>query len=237
MNAWQLIDSGKLPAQKIMEKDAELLQSMQAYPRPVLHFYDWLGKSLTYGYFTKPEELLDLQAAEEFELKMARRPTGGGVIFHLTDLAFSILIPASHPHFSLNSLENYAYINSIISKAIERYTLGTISPHLWKKDDKLDGCAHFCMAKPTQYDLVVDGRKVGGAAQRKTKWGYLHQGSISLALPPWVLLRKVIRDKDVFEYMQKNTFALLGEQTGIEDLLKAREEIREVMQAMWMSYF
>jgi lipoate-protein ligase A len=35
-----------------------------------------------------------------------------------------------------------------------------------------------CFANPVRADVLVDGRKVAGAAQRRTRAGLLHQGSI-----------------------------------------------------------
>ncbi|MFZ3375780.1 MAG: hypothetical protein WA183_09525, partial [Chthoniobacterales bacterium] len=35
-----------------------------------------------------------------------------------------------------------------------------------------------CFATPVRADVLVDGRKVAGAAQRRTQAGLLHQGSI-----------------------------------------------------------
>ena len=61
---------------------------------------------------------LDLKALEASGLHLARRPTGGGIIFHLTDFAFSVLIPANHPSFSQNTLENYALVNRPVAFAI-----------------------------------------------------------------------------------------------------------------------
>ncbi len=39
---------------------------------------------------------------------------------------------------------------------------------------------NVCFAGPVQYDIVVAGAKVAGAAQRRLKRGLLHQGSILL---------------------------------------------------------
>jgi lipoate-protein ligase A len=40
---------------------------------------------------------------------------------------------------------------------------------------------HLCFANPVRADLMIDGRKIAGAAQRRTRAGLLHQGSIQLA--------------------------------------------------------
>ncbi len=48
------------------------------------------------------------------------------------------------------------------------------------------------MAHPTKFDIMLDGRKVGGAAQRRTKHGLLHQGSICLTNVPEDCLAEVL---------------------------------------------
>ena len=52
------------------------------------------------------------------------------------------------------------------------------------------------MAKPTPFDLVIEGKKVGGAAQRRTRKGLLHQGSLSVCPPPiWAAGKGVKRSE------------------------------------------
>src|SRR5580692_6228766 len=103
----RVLDTGPASAEKNMQIDADLLESLAE--EPILHFYEWEKRSITYGYFVKPEELLHLENLKRHGIDHARRPTGGGIVFHLWDLAFSVLIPSSSPHFSQNSLENYAF--------------------------------------------------------------------------------------------------------------------------------
>jgi lipoate-protein ligase A len=40
---------------------------------------------------------------------------------------------------------------------------------------------HLCFANPVLADVMIDSRKIAGAAQRRTRAGLLHQGSIQLA--------------------------------------------------------
>jgi len=40
---------------------------------------------------------------------------------------------------------------------------------------------HLCFANPVRADVMIDSRKIAGAAQRRTRAGLLHQGSIQLA--------------------------------------------------------
>src|SRR4029434_6150541 len=47
-----------------------------------------------------------------------------------------------------------------------------------------------CFANPVRDDLIFCGRKIAGAAQRRTRCGFLHQGSIQLSD-----LSKAFRDR------------------------------------------
>ena len=82
----------------------------------------------------------------------------------------------------------------------------------------------FCMAKPTKYDVMLDGKKVGGAAQRRTQHGYLHQGSIFLKPVPEEFLEQVLLPSTrVLEGMQQNSYPLLKEGESIQ---AAKERIQ-----------
>jgi lipoate-protein ligase A len=46
-----------------------------------------------------------------------------------------------------------------------------------------------CFQRPVHGDVVIDGRKLAGGAQRRAKSGMLHQGSIAAKLPAEQLQR------------------------------------------------
>lgn len=189
-----------------MAKDAVLLEQLNDDSPPILHLYEWEGSCLTYGYFTNPARYLHLEVLDSLGLRKARRPTGGGIIFHLTDFAFSLLLPAGHPNFSLNTLENYAFVNQNVAMVVASFTRQGSRPGLFVQDSACTDqeCHPFCMAKPTQYDLMIDGKKAGGAAQRRTRKGLLHQASLSLTLPPLDLLAQVLKNEEqVLRAMRK----------------------------------
>lgn len=229
---WQIIESGCLPPAEIMAIDAALLASLNAESQPILHFYEWQGSCLTYGYFTDPARYLHLDQLIHYQLQKARRPTGGGIIFHLTDWAFSLLVPAHHPRFSLNTLENYAFINRQVAEVVAVFMAGQAFPQLLAKETLCvnKDCHAFCMAKPTQYDLILEGKKVGGAAQRRTKQGLLHQASLSLLFPPLDLLQDVLKNaEDVLPAMQAHTYCLLSEGAAGQDLQIARQTLKQLL--------
>lgn len=218
MTKWNILDTGEGSCSENMRLDGELLENLDQHTLPILHFYQWKGDCATYGHFVKPSDYLNLEAAKELGLSLAKRPTGGGIVFHIWDLAFSILIPAGHPYFSENTLENYAFVNNGVLAAAESFL--SEKPELIPSNaEALDpSCSRFCMAQPTKYDVVLQGRKIAGAAQRKTKKGFLHQGTIALKMPPEEYLRKVLKsDTKVVDAMMAHTFPLLGEDEDLEE--------------------
>lgn len=209
---FEILDTGISTAEENMRFDEKLLENLCSRSNPILHLYGWARPSATYGYFIKPEKHLDLKKAALHHLDLARRPTGGGIVFHIWDLAFSFLMPAEHPRFSLGTLQNYQFVNGIVLDVVQSYF--SLTPELIYKDAPSIGpdCKNFCMAKPTQYDVVYKGMKIAGAAQRKRRQGYLHQGTISLSAPKVQLLSDVLLSKkDVLQAMGTFTFAPIKE--------------------------
>ena len=218
----RILESGKKSAKENMERDALLLDDLEA--DPILHLYDWEGKSGTYGYFINPEKHL-----KQSSLSFARRPTGGGIVFHIWDYAFSFLLPFSHPNFSEIPLENYQFVNQVVLNVMEEMFDLKNQTELIDESFPILGQDHqnFCMARPTKYDVVYRGTKIAGAAQRKTKKGFLHQGTISLCPPDESLLKKVlIHEKDLIEAMKAYTFAPIK----ASELSSVRKELGKKLQ-------
>lgn len=233
----KVLDTGVSDAATNMLIDEKLLNDLDPQGEPILHFYQWTHPSATYGYFIRPEKHLNLERARRYRLSFARRPTGGGIVFHIWDLAFSFLMPAAHPAFSFNPLENYRFVNSVVLEVMQLFFSLKEPVSLIPENFPNLGpdCQNFCMAKPTQYDVVYKGLKIAGAAQRKRKQGYLHQGTISLACPDTDLLQEVLlSQKAVLEAMQAYTFAPLGKIWQPHQLQQTRQEIQKRLAQVFL---
>lgn len=200
--AWLVVESLNQSAQAIMDLDLHLLEHIE---RPTLHFYTWKNESATYGHFIDPSKFFNLKNVQLKKLDLAKRPTGGGILFHLWDFAFSVLIPVSHARFSLNTLENYAWINERVIQGIK--DLDSQSFNLLQHQPSCNTVSrHFCYAHPTKYDITLNGCKIGGAAQRKTKKGFLHQGSIATAsVDKDYLFDVLLSPEEIVNSMQLNS--------------------------------
>ncbi|HEX8897859.1 MAG TPA: hypothetical protein VF751_04115 [Chthoniobacterales bacterium] len=136
---------------------------------PVLRFYRWRQPSLSFGYFGRYAEV----AAESGHREIVRRWTGGGIVPHGDDLTYSVIIPAPHALFERSSPEIYHVIHEAIQRAlnangIAAYLVSEPAPKI----------SEACFANAVRADVMSAGRKIAGAAHRRTRAGLLHQGSI-----------------------------------------------------------
>ena len=107
------------------------------------------------------------------ERDIVRRWTGGGIVFHGDDLTYSIVIPANDSVFVASSMSIYEEIHRAVSKA-----LSSSGENAQLAAEESPSSSESCFASPVRADVLVNGRKVAGAAQRRTRRGLLQQGSI-----------------------------------------------------------
>jgi lipoate-protein ligase A len=80
--------------------------------------------------------------------------------------------------------------------------------------------------------------KLAGAAQRRTKLGFLHQGTISLAFPQVDLLQEVLLSNvEIVRAMETYTFAPLGRVERVEIIQKARGDLKEMLHQKFLAKF
>ena len=148
---------------------------------PTIRFYRWRSPALSFGYFGKFSDVA-IYAAER---DLVRRWTGGGIVFHGDDLTYSIVIPASDPVFDESSIAIYEKIHRALCEALNKIGKQAVVVAGADSGGLVDGiraavCAsgYNCFAIPVRADVMMNGRKIAGAAQRRTRRGLLQQGSI-----------------------------------------------------------
>jgi lipoate-protein ligase A len=151
-----------------MATDEVLLEQARL---PALRFYGWKRPSLSFGYFGKFAEV----AAEAEDRDIVRRWTGGGSVLHGEDLTYALVTPATDPAAALGPGAIYAALHGAIRDALrmdgrEAELAATARPKI----------SDACFANPVRDDVMILGHKIAGAAQRRTRGGFLHQGSIQL---------------------------------------------------------
>ncbi len=149
-----------------MAIDEVLLESADV---PSIRFYRWDHPALSFGYFGRYAEV----ASHQSERDLVRRWTGGGIVMHGEDLTYSLIIPALDPLFATSPMSIYAAVHEAIRRAL---VASGKSAEL--AQDEAPKISDSCFANPVRADVLVNGSKVAGAAQRRSRAGLLQQGSI-----------------------------------------------------------
>jgi lipoate-protein ligase A len=149
----------------------------------LLRDYRWLSPTRSIGYFGTRADLQP--AAHSPSLwQLIRRPTGGGLVEHGhgLDFTYSIVVSAAAARARQLSLRaSYRAIHGVLSQVLLDFG---VRAALAAPDQEGAGGA-ACFTNPVSDDLMLDGKKIAGAGQKRSRGAILHQGSIQpLKLPP-----------------------------------------------------
>ena len=161
-----------------MALDEALLDAMPRLGQPVLRFYSWTERAASFGYFQKHAEVERMTLLRP----LVRRPTAGGLVSHDADWTYSLTFPAAHSWHRLKALESYRRVHEWLLSAFARLGVETEVAAGSRK-----AAPGQCFAGHEQFDLLWQGQKIAGAAQRRTRLGLLIQGSLQ---PPPLSLAK-----------------------------------------------
>jgi len=138
--------------------------------QPILRQYRWSEPWISFGYTQSLSEAM----SEWPGIPAVRRWTGGGIVPHLGDWTFSLVVPRDSAFAAERPAESYRIIHHTVANALK---LAGVSARLATMADRVKGSA--CFVSPTPHDLLSpEGIKLCGGAQRRTRRGFLHQGSI-----------------------------------------------------------
>ena len=214
MQKFEIIQDLPRNAHVHMEIDRTLVMDGNSSPR--IRIYEWLSPVITAGIFSEPERLLDSERCRACRMEVVKRPTGGGVLFHDKDLVCAVFIP------NATAVEP-------VCEAINAKVRAALTPFLPELDAvpfiaDTRSC-RFCMAQTAALDLICEGRKIGGCAQRKTRAGILHHISIFLNKPDWETIASCVLHARDISTMQETS-------TSLEELSSQpidRQSVREAI--------
>ncbi len=171
---WDLISDGPLPGPMNMAIDEVLLKRSNRHP--VLRFYQWDRPTLSLGMSQPIERHVNLNYCKQASIPVIRRITGGKAVLHSHELTYSLSGSVESPPFNLDLMESYKAIGHAFLRAFHH--LG-INAELASRDSRpAGGSVTSCFECPSAYEILVDGKKLLGSAQKRTKERVLQHGSL-----------------------------------------------------------
>jgi|WetSurMetagenome_2_1015567.scaffolds.fasta_scaffold96150_2 lipoyl(octanoyl) transferase len=165
-----------------------------------LRLYAWEPPSITIGYMQKAPELLNFEQLNKDRKSWIRRPTGGRAVLHEEDITYSCIFPNSMPSMGKSVIETYAIISKCLTAGLEKARIRCNSHDSF--DDLRDTMREVklpCFLAPNRKEIMVNGRKLVGSAQKRIDLGVLQHGSIPFTdayrrLPDYLQLSNEQRD-------------------------------------------
>ena len=167
-----------------MARDAELLDraATRGLRETVLRLFTFSPPGITLGRAQDPGRELDLAALAREGVRWAVRPTGGRAIWHEEEWTFSLVTRLGPGGWAGSSDAAYERTGRLLAQALQGLGVpATLAPGSARGPGaprEKTGAAPPCFASTARHELVLEGRKLAGIAQRFSHGALLQQGSI-----------------------------------------------------------
>ncbi len=174
---WRLILDTHQDGYYNMAADEVLLLSYKSNRKPVLRIYGWDFPFVSLGYNQNITKVL----GDDPVVPFVRRMTGGAAILHDQELTYSLVCSESDLDLNSGVKESYKQLCSFLIKFYQHLGLKTTFG-IDSISDNLKPYSEFCFSSWEPYDLIVDNKKLGGNAQRRSHDIIFQHGSIPLTV-------------------------------------------------------
>lgn len=161
-----------------MAVDEALLESVRRGGPPVIRFYTWKPACLSFGRNQPARNLYDAARAAALGIDVVRRPTGGLAVLHDRELTYCVLAPL---HLFGGPRAAYAEINRALVEGLRCLGVAAEQAAGERARGPLREQTGPCFQTPAAGEVVAQGRKLAGSAQRCDRGMLLQHGSILLS--------------------------------------------------------
>jgi lipoate-protein ligase A len=212
-----------------MAVDEAILEGVASGAPATLRIYGWEEPTVSLGYFQRVHPEID-PGGRFHGLATVRRLSGGGAILHHHEITYSCCLPAGHPLAEAPG-QLYEEMHAAIAEALADFGVLARPRGESHRDDK----TFLCFSRGDRRDLVCDGHKVVGSAQRRRRGAVLQHGSILLkasAHAPefpgvWDLTGMTFNEAALKNVVRRNCAQILGgaaTESGLSDSEQALAE-------------
>lgn len=176
--SWRLITEEARPGTLNMALDEVAAETAAGGGPRTLRVYRWDPGTLSLGYH-QSADTVDWAYCEREGVPVVRRPTGGGGIYHdfVGDISYSIVVSAADVPGDL--MESYTVLLEPVLDALER--IGVPAAVAEERADAIHEPSCYLRGVHPAHDVVVNGRKISGTAQHRTRDAVVQHGSITFA--------------------------------------------------------
>ncbi len=185
---WRFINSGFMSGPLNMALEEVLWKRCQEGTSSLtVRVFGWTPPAISIGYHQEPAAILDLYCCEVDQIDIVRRITGGRAVWHEGEITYSVVSPLTSPFFEGGLSESNQKISQILVQAIQELGVVAAVSDLSQIPQKNGGALFSspCFASTTRHEIIVEGRKLVGSAQKRDRTIFLQHGSILLDHSHW----------------------------------------------------
>ncbi|MEO1999342.1 MAG: lipoate--protein ligase [Planctomycetaceae bacterium] len=163
-----------------MALDEALLMAGVERGRCSVRMYRWSDPTVSLGYFQDPSELARAFPAGR-ELPVVRRLTGGGALLHHHEWTYACVVPRGHI-LSAEPIRIYEVVHQAMMELL--YLKGVVC-QLPRPVATQSSADFLCHTRRDRFDVVCQGHKILGSAQRRRRGCVLQHGSLLTRASEW----------------------------------------------------
>ena len=203
----RLLKTGFKSAYVNMAMDESVFRQLLVVP--TLRLYQWSRPAFSFGYFQKINEIIEISACQKRKIELVRRITGGGTVIHSRDVTFSLTIPKGWGYLPDGISSAHQAISEYIVNGLNKIGVEAYCSKISAISKKLN----ICLINPVKYDVMINGKKVMGIAQRRSKNATLYQGYLALDSPSEIIQPLISREPKVARLLANNSTELNSQLT------------------------
>jgi len=139
-----------------------------------MRFYRISPQAVSIGYRQKSGEVTKLPGVRARNLEVVRRITGGGAVFHGTDLTVSMIFCDGVHGYGVGTLPSYRFVVEVVRDGLQ--AAGVRAEIAESAEERV--YPSVCFERSSKFELECYGRKIFGCALRRHGRAGLVQGSI-----------------------------------------------------------
>jgi lipoate-protein ligase A len=221
---WELIIDPALDGATNMAIDSALLDEIadSAGRRTILRLYAWQRPTISLGRNQKVEKAVDVEYCRRKGIDIVHRFTGGRAVLHDDEMTYAVISNDSS-YFGDTIYGNYRRVSEALCLGYKNLGVpATLAPDTRKPGFSSGAGDPPCFLSPSRYELMVDGRKVAGSAQRRVRGSFLQHGSMPITCDYEALAHATcLPDSGVLKVEMAGLAEFLLERPTLEQLRRA----------------
>jgi len=216
LKIWRWIDSGFADGATHMAIDQAMLENAGSMEIPTMRVYRWRPFCISLGY-NQSVECIDPDRCLNSGIDVVRRPTGGRAVLHAEEVTYSVVIPKQGLSFSSSIGHIYHLVSQGLVRGLRKCGVQAV---LQKRSPDFN--SHYktslsvsCFSAAARHEILLNGKKLVGSAQRQVHDGILQHGSIltgeaHLALPEYLKDIQTSQVDRMKKILEEKTISIAG---------------------------